>query len=263
MYGFIYLTENLINGKKYVGQKKWDKKADTYLGSGTRLNKAIKKYGRENFKRIIIEQCKTKDELDKREIYWIDFYDAVAREDFYNIAKGGDGGNTIEGYTQKQKEDLSNKLSNMRKGKVNIGASNGNSSKIILLNTMEIFDTIRQASKFYNISEDAIGQCCAGRKNGKNRSAGILPDGNRGVWEYYEEEKIYEYTPFKVDYVSQTKSVICLTTGEIFKSAKEAHKKHPTASRSGISGCCNKKKSYHTSGYLEETGERLRWSYLD
>ena len=47
MYGFIYITTNHINGKKYIGQRKYDKqgKWKEYLGSGVVLSKAIKKYG--------------------------------------------------------------------------------------------------------------------------------------------------------------------------------------------------------------------------
>ena len=36
MYGFIYITTNHVNGRQYIGQKKYDKsgKWKKYLGSG-------------------------------------------------------------------------------------------------------------------------------------------------------------------------------------------------------------------------------------
>ena len=51
-YGYIYITENLINGKKYIGKAKYKNesyKNTNYLGSGKLITAAIKKYGRENF----------------------------------------------------------------------------------------------------------------------------------------------------------------------------------------------------------------------
>jgi group I intron endonuclease len=56
---FIYITTNLINGKQYVGSHNGNKD-DNYLGSGILILKAIKKYGRENFERKIIESCGSK-----------------------------------------------------------------------------------------------------------------------------------------------------------------------------------------------------------
>ena len=50
MYGYIYKTTNLLNSKIYVGQKKSNIfLEEKYLGSGVRLNSAIKSYGKENF----------------------------------------------------------------------------------------------------------------------------------------------------------------------------------------------------------------------
>lgn len=71
--GFVYLTTNIINGKIYVGQhilsgnKKWNA---TYLGSGTLMEKAIKKYGRENFKRKILKVCFNINQLNGYETYY-------------------------------------------------------------------------------------------------------------------------------------------------------------------------------------------------
>ena len=81
----IYKTTNLLNGKSYVGQQSTND--EMYLGSGKILKLAIKKYGVENFKKEIIEECLTREELNKREIYWIKKLNPV-----YNIHEGGYGG---------------------------------------------------------------------------------------------------------------------------------------------------------------------------
>mgnify|MGYP001145122316 CR=1 FL=1 len=89
---FIYKTTNLINGKIYIGQKFTLTNYNTYLGSGELLKKAIKKYGKENFKREIIEDNITnKETLNEREIWWINYYDSTNLEIGYNLAKGGRG----------------------------------------------------------------------------------------------------------------------------------------------------------------------------
>lgn len=91
----IYKTTNLINGKFYVGQ---DSKNDpNYLGSGDNIKKAIKKYGKDNFKKDILEVCINQDELNDREIYWIRELNAI--EDGYNILIGGYGGPHFKGHS--------------------------------------------------------------------------------------------------------------------------------------------------------------------
>jgi group I intron endonuclease len=93
----IYKTKNLINGKIYIGQDLNNNV--NYLGSGLRLNNAIKKYGIENFEKEIIEYCKSKEELNEREKFWIKKYNAQDRNIGYNIADGGTGGRTWQNYT--------------------------------------------------------------------------------------------------------------------------------------------------------------------
>ena len=101
MYGFIYITTNHVNGRQYIGQKKYDKsgKWKKYLGSGIVLKRAIEKYGESNFSKEIIEECETKEILNNREKYWISYYNAVNSSEFYNLALGGDGGRTCYGKT--------------------------------------------------------------------------------------------------------------------------------------------------------------------
>ena len=88
----IYRVHNLINGKMYIGMNNNDNK--NYMGSGKLLKQAIAKYGIENFKKEILEECSTEEELRAAENRWIISENAVARSDYYNLMEGGRGGNT-------------------------------------------------------------------------------------------------------------------------------------------------------------------------
>ena len=71
-YYILYETTNLINGKNYRGIHKTSKLEDGYLGSGLVLEKSIKKYGKENFKREILEFCNSYEELLEKETLYVD-----------------------------------------------------------------------------------------------------------------------------------------------------------------------------------------------
>jgi len=86
----VYLVTNLVNCKKYIGIDTNDN--PDYFGSGKHIKSAIKKYGKRNFKKEVLEVCTSKEELLAREIYWIEKMDAVNRKDFYNVHSGGQGG---------------------------------------------------------------------------------------------------------------------------------------------------------------------------
>ena len=89
----IYETINLINGKRYIGK---DTHNDPdYLGSGRILTKAIAKYGKENFKKIILESCNSIEELNECEKHWISITNAQKSQKYYNVGEGGEGGDNI------------------------------------------------------------------------------------------------------------------------------------------------------------------------
>jgi group I intron endonuclease len=96
-YGFVYKTTNHITGKQYIGICSFQKPSAAsaeYLGSGKLLKLAIKKYGRENFSREILQECDTYEELIEAEQRWIEQTGAVNSPNYYNLASGGYGGSS-------------------------------------------------------------------------------------------------------------------------------------------------------------------------
>jgi group I intron endonuclease len=102
----VYKTTNLITGKFYIGKDKYNN--PNYLGSGIKLKDAIKRYGLNNFKKEILEYCKSYNDLNERERFWIEYYQSTNPILGYNISTGGDGGDTFTNHPNK--EQYRNKL---------------------------------------------------------------------------------------------------------------------------------------------------------
>lgn len=100
-YGFIYLIENKLNGKKYIGRKfltkagykqvngkrkKIRKESDwmDYYGSSPQLLRDVEEFGKDNFTRTITRVCKSRGECNYWEAKLIFHYDAVLDPNYYN-----------------------------------------------------------------------------------------------------------------------------------------------------------------------------------
>lgn len=98
MYGYIYKTTNICNGKIYIGQHKSPEFCgNSYIGSGKKLLCAVKHYGEDNFRVELIESIEREELMDEREIYWIQYYDSTNQEIGYNISSGGNCNRTMKG----------------------------------------------------------------------------------------------------------------------------------------------------------------------
>ena len=98
IFGYIYFTYCVTNGMKYVGEH-YSKEArldDSYLGSGKVAYEKIKENSKENYIKVIIDYALSRKELDEKESYWIAYFNAAEREDFYNI---GTGASTNDNFT--------------------------------------------------------------------------------------------------------------------------------------------------------------------
>lgn len=145
-YGFIYLTTNLITGKIYVGQKRYERQNKiaepfpSYKGSGRKLLQSIKKHGKENFKRTILCWCLNQQSLDDLEMCFIKMYDSMNPDVGYNLVSGGQSlvpiemrentsGENNPNYGNKWTEEQKKRLSDLAKLRDVSGANNPNYGK--------------------------------------------------------------------------------------------------------------------------------------
>ena len=105
-YGVIYCITCLVNNKQYIGQTKqknhkkyfYKHLYNAYKDESQKnrvIYRAIRKYGKENFKWEIIDYCNSKQHLDEMEKYYINkfgTYINFLNSKGYNCTLGGDGG---------------------------------------------------------------------------------------------------------------------------------------------------------------------------
>lgn len=154
---FIYKITNKINNKVYIGQvynKSIYDRFDRHVkeanpNSRSYIDRAINKYGVENFVVEQIDEASSLEELNQKEIYWIKFYNSTDHTKGYNLTQGGDGGNT---YLCKTEEELD--LIKERISKANKGKNNGLSKQIKALNikTNELlhFECLADCCNYFN-----------------------------------------------------------------------------------------------------------------
>lgn len=191
--------------------------ANTYLQNSWNRN------GEENFNFYILEEC-DENLLDDKERYYISTLHTLVNENGYNLDFGGKLNKHHSDETKEKmsksnsgkypSEETRKKISENRKNKtcgenhylwgkhlseehiekIREGHKKSpkrnfpQSKKVICINTLEIFDTIRQAAKKYNLNEENVSKCCHGRRN----YCGKFEDGTFIQWAFYDEDKEYK-----------------------------------------------------------------------
>lgn len=105
----IYKTTNKINGKIYIGIHSTSNLNDGYLGSGRLFLKALKKYGKDNFKREILFDLPTRGEAEKKEEIIV-CEEFVKNNNNYNVALGGRSGNGLSNKGRKHTPEAIQKI---------------------------------------------------------------------------------------------------------------------------------------------------------
>lgn len=188
MYGYIYITTNLITGKKYIGKHRSATFDNNYFGSGKYLKNTICKYGRENFTCEVLEWCETLDELNACEIKWISQFEAVSNETFYNLAPGG------EGHTAPHSAETRKKMSDLK-----IGKAPNNKGKTLSDSTRE---KMRQAKIGRTMSEETRRKISEAKKGKKQTAAHIrkLSESRKGKHRSEETKRKMSEAHKKPDY---------------------------------------------------------------
>ena len=137
----IYKITNIINEKVYIGQsinilRRWNEHIRE-LNKNLHVNKYLQsswnKYGEENFKFEIVEECKI-EELNEKEVYYINKYNSYRNG--YNGTIGGDG-HIVD---KKNVYELDNKL-----------------------NIVNIYDNVQTVAEYFGVSDTIIYNCCNGK----------------------------------------------------------------------------------------------------
>lgn len=105
----IYCIENLINHKKYIGQSvnieaRWryhKSELKRNIHENDYLQNAWNKYGKDNFKFYILEECEV-DIINERERHYIVLYDTTNRSCGYNLESGGYANKILSDYTKRK-----------------------------------------------------------------------------------------------------------------------------------------------------------------
>jgi len=134
-----YITTNLLNGKQYIGMHSTNNINDSYLGTGKLILRAIKKYGRRNFKRDILFVLKDKRKAFDNEVDLIKEYNTVTPNGYNISPSGGFGLNHVIS------EETRQKMSKSR-----IGKSPWNRDKKLLPLSKEHKRKISEAGKGKN-----------------------------------------------------------------------------------------------------------------
>lgn len=162
----IYVIRNSVNDKAYIG-KTVDYK-DRYHSHKLQFkrNKHYNKHLLHSFMRgdklemYILENCLIED-LDSREIFWIEFFKSYERDNGYNLTKGGEGGAAIE-ITQENR----NNRSKAHKGR-RVDNSHNNIPIIVYSALTQEFikecKSLKEAAIYTGVSQNDVSSICRGR----------------------------------------------------------------------------------------------------
>lgn len=162
MYGIIYKIYNSVNDKVYIGKtirpikdrfNRHIKDAMKTPNTEIHLQRAIRDYGPDKFYVIQIDTAESEQELNDKEKFWIKQLNSI--QDGYNVAEGGEGGNTYKGLSKEQLDAVKQKIGNKNSGRNN-GMSKQVKCKSIITNEEHYFESVNECLKFFGVKNKSF-----------------------------------------------------------------------------------------------------------
>ena len=185
MIHYVYITTNIITGQQYVGDRSCKNiLKDLYLGSGTYLKNSIKKYGKENFSKRVINTFDTRQEAYEAQEKYINEYTTLVPCGYNISIKGGYGiyESPLNKLTkQKISQSLKNhsvsentkqKISNAKKGK---HITEKHKNNIAIANTFKTYYQTNEFKKKISIANTGKKHSEEHNKKISKSNKGLIP----------------------------------------------------------------------------------------
>lgn len=130
------IYRHTLNNKQYIGyssqtleERLLEHTKSSKSNSENHFHRAIRKYGVENIVSEILVTADSKTEAKRKEMFYISLHDTF--KNGYNMTLGGDGGNTLEKYTEEEMADH-----RRLKSQISTGMNNGNARPDVTVEAM-------------------------------------------------------------------------------------------------------------------------------
>lgn len=160
MRGIIYCAINKINNKRYVGQtiQTLEERMKQHLNKNgcPYFHHAIVKYGKDSFEWKIIDRSNNYDDLNRKEKFWISFFETTNPSKGYNITNGGQSGIIVDDNLKRKNRD-----SFLKKYGKNY-SKDIKKRNIRCIETQEVFISAAEAGRIKNIHKGHIASAASG-----------------------------------------------------------------------------------------------------